>query len=175
MHSGKNLPKTLHLKKMKFLCTQGLKSLNVPFRTCPSKPKTFIRAIIDFPLKFLACCGSFQVKNQCFRHIKSSRSWTECVSSWGTNQARNPWKSSRKCRSFISPQVISLKLILASVQLKITFFFSNVVFFEVFSHCEMFLVLIWRVVGVWCQLSGLGSRDCCRGLETLYLVDFVEG
>jgi len=38
---------------------QGLKSLNVQFRTCPGKPKTFLRAIIRLVVEVLSVFGLF--------------------------------------------------------------------------------------------------------------------
>ena len=48
--SSKN---TTFEKKNEVFCIQGLNSLNVKFRTCSSKPETFIRAIIRLSVEVL--------------------------------------------------------------------------------------------------------------------------
>jgi hypothetical protein len=59
LHSGKNLPKTLHFEKNKGFCVSGTEITESSIQTLSGKPKTFLRAIIRLFVEFLSVFGLF--------------------------------------------------------------------------------------------------------------------
>jgi len=118
---------------------QGLKSLNVQFRTCPGKPKTFLRAIIRLFVEVLSVFGLFSGPKSIFIVIFYVRYFELNM----CDEAQINLKIRKK-----APENVGLLFYRPSHFIKTNFgiclaknlnFFSkfdfNVVFFEVFSHC----------------------------------------
>ena len=158
------------MKKNEVFCIQGLNSLNVQFRTCSSKPETFIRDYPTFRWNFECVVAIFRSKINIFVVFK--------FRDLELNKYLHGAQINLKIREK-TPENIELLFYRPTHFIKTNFgiclakksqFFSNVVFFKVFSHCVFQRVPStgWLSSNVW--IGGKDSKFDVKGHFRSFLV-----